>query len=301
MNSKKVNLVFLISIILYVLCAFGIGYFLPEMTNNLVFANLICEVAILAPGLLFVLFSKEKFGEFMGFSKMKIGTVLAIIPFTMFTSPVITLFNLITQFFVENTAVNMMSDFNMAEMSFGQMFFTIAIFAPFCEEAACRGVYYRGYKKSGSAFWAMMLSALLFGLVHMNVNQAVYAFAMGILAVLLVEATGSLWSSVLYHGLINGSQVVLMYVMLKADPQVYTEAAAEPITAEMLVYVIAAYLAIAAVCLPLGWALLVWMGEHEGRYGMLRQVWEDRKKRARLISIPLIMAVIICIVMMMIP
>lgn len=300
MNGKKVNLAFLTAILLDFLCAWSIKRFLPQIMDNIVLINLICEATILLPGLLFVVASKEKFSEFMGFRKMKPGTLLGIIPFTMFTTPLITLLNLISQFFTDNAAVDMMTNYNMAELSFGQMFFTIAIFAPFCEEAACRGVYYQGYKKSGSAFWAVIFSALLFGLMHMNINQAIYAFAMGIMAALLVEATGSLWSSVLYHGLINGSQVVTMYVMLKASPETYIEAATESITIDLLVYSVSVYLLIAAVCLPIGWALLVWMGEHEGRSGILRQIWESRKEKAGLLSISLILAFVFCFIFMFI-
>lgn len=297
MNGKRVNLAFLISILLYLLCGLGIGRFFPKAAGNLSMVNLICEAAILVPGILFALFSKEKLCDFMGFKSMKVGTVLAIIPFTMFTSPFITLLNLITQFFTENAAAGMMTDYHMSELSFLQMFFTIAIFAPFCEEVACRGVYYQGYKKNGSAFWAMLLSSLLFGLVHMNMNQAVYAFGMGILAVLLVEATGSLWSSVIYHGLINGSQVVMMYFMLRMDSQIYEKAAAETVTTSLLMYSVAVYLVIAAVCLPLGWALLVWMSGREGRSNVLGKIWEDRTKKGKLLSVPLILAIIICGIM----
>ncbi|MBQ8878008.1 MAG: CPBP family intramembrane metalloprotease [Lachnospiraceae bacterium] len=281
MNGKKVTLAFIAAMLLDLLCAWVIKNYFPQIADNLVLINLICEATILLPGLVFVFASGEKFSEFMGFHKIKPGTLFALIPFTMFTTPFITLLNLITQFFTENAAVNMMTDYNMAEMSLGQMFFSIAVFAPFCEELTCRGVYYRGYKKGIRAFWAMIVSSLLFGLMHMNINQAVYAFGMGILAVLLVEATGSIWSSVIYHGLVNGSQVILMYLMLKMDSGTYVEAASQQITTDMLVYSVALYLVITAVCLPLGWAILVWMGEHQGRPGVLRGIWEDKKIRRK--------------------
>ena len=279
MNGKKVSLAFITAMLLDLICARVIKNCFPQIADNLVLVNLICEATILLPGVIFVFASGEKFTEFMGFRKIKPGTLFAIVPFTMLTTPLITLLNLLTQFFTDNAAVNMMTDYNMAELSFGQMFFSIAVFAPLCEEMTCRGVYYQGYKKSGSAFWAMIFSSLLFGLMHMNINQAVYAFGMGILAVLLVEATGSLWSSVIYHGLVNGSQVVLMYLMLQMEPQAYIQTAARQVTTDLLVYSVAVYLAITAVCLPLGWALLVWMGEHEERAGVLRRVWEDRRLR----------------------
>lgn len=277
-NGKKVTFAFLISLLLDFICIWVIKRYDTGITDNLVLANFLSEATVLVPGLIFVFASKEKFADFMGFRKIKPGTMLAIIPYAMFTMPLIVLFNLISQFFADNAVVSMMSEYNMAELPFIQLFFTLAVFAPLCEEMICRGVYYQGCKKSGSAFGAMLFSSLLFGLMHMNINQAVYALVMGVLAVLLVEATGSLWASVIYHGLINGSQAILMYGMLKQDPGIYTEVA-DTISTDLLVYGVAVYLLIAAICLPLGWGLLVWMGEHENRSGVLRQLWNSRKKK----------------------
>ncbi|MBP3604279.1 MAG: CPBP family intramembrane metalloprotease [Lachnospiraceae bacterium] len=295
MNSKKANLAFLISIICYIAVVLMIPHFLPAVTGNLIISNVLCEMVILLPGLLFVLLSKEKAIGFLGFRKIKISTVLAIIPFTMLTSPFITLVNLISQFFVENEVTNMVDGFQMTQMPFWQVFGTVAIFAPFCEELACRGVYYHSHKKSGGMFKALLVSSLIFAMVHMNINQASYAFVVGVLAVLLVEATGSLWSSIIYHGLINGSQMVLLFAVQAVDPQAYSQASAEAVTTEMLVYMVAVYLAMAAVCLPLGWALLVWISGREGRSGILKTVWEERKKKDKVISVSLIVALILCI------
>lgn len=307
MSGRKVNWAFLIAIVLYVGLSFGLVYLAPGLANSIVASNFLVEMAVLLPGILFLLFSKEKLTEFLHFKKIKVGTIFGVALFTMCTMPTITLLNLLTQFLVENTATNMMADYGIDKMPFLLVWFTVGLFAPFCEEVACRGVYYRGYRKSGSAFKAMLLSALLFGLVHMNLNQAVYAFAMGILAVLLVEATGSIWSSILYHALINSSQVAVMYMTLKLDPAAYSDAA-EMLTTDFLVMGVAVYLALAAITLPLAWALLIWMSEREGRTGVLRAVWTERKqkvseekKKNRLVTIPLIIGLIICIVLMVLP
>lgn len=280
MNGRKVNLAFLISVLLYIGCVFALPLLLPRLFSNLVVNNLICETVMVAPGLLFMLISKEKLSGFLHFKRMKPLTVLMIVPFTVFSMSVITLVNLLSQFFVENTSAAMMENYQVAEMPFFQVLFSVGIFAPFCEELACRGIFYRGYRKSGSAFYAMLLSALLFALMHMNINQAMYAFVMGIISVLLVEATGSLWSSVLYHGLINSSQIVLMYGMLRANPSAYSEAASA-LDTDMLVYALAGYLVITAVSLPIAWAILVWMSGHEGRRGVLLELWRERKSAGR--------------------
>lgn len=301
MNGRKVNLAFLISIILYAACVFGIAFFLPGLVENMVLNNLICELILILPGFLFLLFSKDKIFEFLHLKKIKIGTLLVIIPFTFFSMPIVTLVNLLSQFFVENEAATAMEGYQIGEMSLLPLLFSVGIFGPFCEELVSRGIYYRGYRKSGSAFKAMLLSSLLFALVHMNVNQAMYAFVMGVMAVLLVEATGSLWSSFIYHALINSSQICIMHAMLKADPSAYSEAA-EAMTMDAMVFALGGYLLITALTLPIAWALLVWMSGHEERRGVLPLIWKERKKKEdKLITIPLILALILCAAMMIWP
>ena len=70
-----------------------------------------------------------------------------------------------------NNAVNSISGEVLA-VPFPIMLFLMGMFGPFCEEFVFRGMILRGHKKSGSVFWAIFWSSLLFGLMHMNFNQA---------------------------------------------------------------------------------------------------------------------------------
>lgn len=58
-----------------------------------------------------------------------------------------------------------------------------------------------------------MLSGLVFGLMHLNINQLSYAAVMGIIFALLVEATGSMYSSMLAHFAANSYSVILMQLV----------------------------------------------------------------------------------------
>ena len=66
------------------------------------------------------------------------------------------------------------------------MFF-VGILAPVCEEVVFRGAIFGGMKKEGNIFKAVMVSGLLFGLLHMNINQASYAFVIGILLMFILS------------------------------------------------------------------------------------------------------------------
>lgn len=290
MNGKKANWAFLIEVLDYMVLVYGLALFLPHIMGNLVLNNLICELLLSLPVLIFMAASKEKPVSFLGFHKMKISSVLMTVLFTFLSMPVLTLFNLISQLWVENEVASMMEELQMGEVPLGALLFSMSVSAPVFEEITCRGAYYRAYRKSGSAMKAMLMSSLIFAVSHMNFNQAAYAFVVGILAVLLVEATGSLWSSILYHAVINGSQAVLMYQVLKINPNIYSEQA-DMITSDFLLYGIGVYLVITAVTLPLAWAVLIWISGNEGRSGVLSAIWRGRKEKKGKIITPSFMAV----------
>lgn len=300
MNSRRTSISFLVTVILYFACAVGIEVMwmvIPNFSLNLLWNNFIVELAILLPGMIFALFSGENLPRFLSFHRIKVTTLLLIIPFTMLSTPLLTLLNVVTQFWVRNAAASAMQNYGIAQMPFWQVWLSIGLFAPFCEEVACRGLFYRGYEKSWGAFRAMFLSALLFALIHMNLNQAVYAFAMGIMSILLVEATGSLWSSVFYHALINSSQTAMMYVALKLNPAVYSDAEQMIRESNYLLHATVGYLIVAAVTLPLAVGLLIVMSGNQGRKGALSALLRDRKvkyKKDNPAVIILILAVILC-------
>lgn len=269
MNARRANWAFLITIIAYILLALFGAYFFPVITNNIVISNLAVEIVIFIPVLVFMLISRENLVGFWNFRKMKPGTVLMTGLFTFLTMPVMTLFNLLSQFWTKNEISLMMEEYQMADMPFWQLWISLGVVAPVFEEVICRGAFYRSYRRSASAWKAMLLSAVVFACLHMNFNQAAYAVVVGVFAVLLVEATGSLWSSIIYHSVINSSSCLLMYFAMKVDPQ---GSSTQAVTWDILIMGVGIYLIWAAATLPFAFAVLAWMGKHEGREGVL-----DRK------------------------
>lgn len=208
----------------------------------------------------------------------------------MLITPLSMVLNAISMLFVEN-AVNAMSDSILA-MPFPVMLFMIAMFGPFSEEFVFRGVVLNGYKRSSSVFLSIICSALLFGLMHMNFNQAIYATAMGIMFALVVEATGSLWSSVIAHMLFNVPSVFTIYL----QPE---ESAEMVLTNEDLLMVIGPYMIAAVVCTALAGCVLVWLAKNENREEYFGSIWDRRKeKKEKLVSVPLIIAVVLCLILM---
>ena len=74
----------------------------------------------------------------------------------------------------------------------------IAIIPAFVEEFAVRGVVMQSLKKYGDWF-AILMSALVFALMHGNMVQIPFAFIAGIAIGYATMVTGSLWTGILIH------------------------------------------------------------------------------------------------------
>ena len=84
--------------------------------------------------------------------------------------------------------------------------FAAVCLAPIGEELLCRGVCLHFGKKSLGKFWyANILQSILFGVLHMNWVQGVYAFFIGLVLGLLVERYESLLPAMIVHFIVNFS------------------------------------------------------------------------------------------------
>ncbi len=211
--------------------------------------------------------------------------------FTFLFMPLVTLINMISMCFVDNAVAAVSGE--ILDTPFFVIFTLMGILGPMSEELVCRGIVYHGYKRTGTMMQALLLSSMIFALMHMNFNQAAYAFAIGVAMVLLVEATGSIWSSILVHVTFNSQQVCLMYLVDYGEQQL--QEAQEALTTDMMILAISVYLVIAAVTTSLAGCVLAWIAKNEKREDNLRAIWKTRKfkKEGKVITVPLLIAIVI--------
>ena len=79
----------------------------------------------------------------------------------------------------------------------------IALLPAFCEEIAFRGFILSGLRHSGHKWWAIGISAVAFGMVHLFLQQKISATAVGLLIGYLAIQTGSLIPCMVFHALYN--------------------------------------------------------------------------------------------------
>lgn len=92
-------------------------------------------------------------------------------------------------------------------------FLSIVLFAPLLEELFCRGIILRGLLHHTTPIKAIALSALMFGLMHLNPWQAIPAFILGVFMGWVYWRTHSLWATIFIHFVNNGFSyiVTLLY------------------------------------------------------------------------------------------
>lgn len=284
MNARKVNWMYVAIFAMYHAVSYGLLYYITHIGMiGLIPLNMASELIFVIPTVVFVFATRTKWRDMLKWKPIRISTTVKIVLFTFLCMPLVTVVNLASQFFVENAVEASSAIFMM--MPFGVTFFIIAIYAPVCEEIVFRGVTYEALKKDMSVLKAMCISALFFGLAHMNFNQAPYALLLGLILVMLREATGSLWATILMHAIFNGWNVVLMYAsewLEDTFPELMGESTAVYATAAdrnaLLAQAIGIYLVIAAVTTALAGCVLVWIAGGEGRKEQLRNIWRGRKE-----------------------
>jgi len=86
----------------------------------------------------------------------------------------------------------------------------VVLIPSLAEEMLCRGLILDGFSRNYSEKKAIVVSALLFGLVHLNPWQFLSGFTIGLVAGWTVIRTGSLYPGIILH-FVNNLIAVLMH------------------------------------------------------------------------------------------
>ncbi len=309
-ERKLVNLFFLLAVII----TWGIQFLPTDILERLVDSNIlvnsaISELMIALPALLmlivwyFIQLRKEAYnGEHTAvrisdrlmYRSVRPTTILMSILYTFTILPLVTLFNLLTMLFVDNTVLEYSVD--IIDMPIPAAIFTIAILPAMCEEFAFRGFAYGGYRRECRPAGAILMSAFLFGLIHGNLNQFAYAFVIGIALALLVEASGSIWPSIFVHFIINSRAVVAMFLLEHLQSGIFEEYLnGNYDDSESMLIPILIYSVLSVITTLMAGAIISWISEHEGRSNPLKALVNNRvfkTSRVTVWSLALIIGII---------
>lgn len=87
------------------------------------------------------------------------------------------------------------------------------------EEFAFRGILYGALKKYGEGF-AILSTAVIFGVLHGNISQIPFAFLVGLVLGYIRAKTGSVWICVIVHAINNSISVLYQYPLSRLSEDV---------------------------------------------------------------------------------
>lgn len=221
-NVTKTNVLFTTTVLVYIILSYSME-FIPANVLTINMALVIPEIILLLPALAYVLVLRPKTVDGVSLSVVSPATTILTVVLTFLLLPLVMFINSVTSLFAENsvdTVLNYIVNNNPLWLNL----VIIALLPAVVEEFIFRGLIFNGYKRR-NPLMAILLSAALFGLIHMNINQFSYAFVIGVIFGLMVYATGSLLPSILSHFIINGTSVVISHMDV--------DAATEPVASEV--------------------------------------------------------------------
>ncbi|MGN0600647.1 MAG: lysostaphin resistance A-like protein [Oscillospiraceae bacterium] len=138
---------------------------------------------------------------------------------------------ILKQFGLESATADLTAQNNSA-WSLWIMYFYASLLGPVLEELLYRGVILQSMRKYNERF-AIVLSALIFGLMHQNYQQFILAFMLGLILAAADLRSGSIIPSIVMHIIVNTSGVLMQLAMQAADYDTFAKVAAGDANAAM--------------------------------------------------------------------
>jgi len=305
---NEINEVYLVTLLFSFIGSSLYFTIFPDGGNHLI-SLLFNQVILFLPTLLYIWTRKIPISDMFRFRKLKFGTIIALVAFSYLIMPVMHLINLISLLFSKNMIGSSMSTI-ITKQPLIVSIAAIALIPACLEECVYRGTFLSTYSKV-SRKRGILLSSLLFGLLHLNFNQFSYAFIMGMIFSLLVEGTDSLFASIIVHFVINGSNAVMLYwsaLAEKVKEGAATENIANTLTKKEIMGSLPVY-SLRALCYgALAYTTFLFIIKNEGKFISISHILNEQTHSnleentnegvKSLLTPPLVLAIVVCLAYM---
>lgn len=182
-------------------------------------------IIFIFPAIIYLIITKQSIKNVLKLNKLYFKDALLIILLAFVCQPIMTFFSLISQFFFENEIGNFVTE--IVASPYIILLLLIAVLPAITEEITIRGVVLSGYEDK-NIYLAASITGLLFGIMHLDPQQFLYAAVLGFVLALVVRITNSIFASALIHFLINGTSITLQKLLsLIQDNALVMEQASE--------------------------------------------------------------------------
>ncbi|MGB8452261.1 MAG: type II CAAX endopeptidase family protein [Anaerocolumna sp.] len=285
---KSVNRVFLATVLISIVGSV-INSWILEYSDNYFLILLMSQFILIIPSAIYLITQKVNVTHAIRFRKIKISNIVLIIIFAYLISPLMNLINAISMLYVQNDTTDFMTNI-VNNNGFLLSLIMVAFIPCVLEESVYRGIFYNEYSKV-HALKGIFLSSFLFGIIHGNLNQFSYAFAMGIVFALLIEATDSILATMIVHFFINGTSVLVMALYPKLFKLLEALYGSDQYNAEDLIksmnsgladnldlgYVIRSYGITALIATALAFIVFRTIAKNSGRWDHVKRIFSKKR------------------------
>lgn len=330
MEKNKIGYVYLATVLASIIGGILFRLSLKVWTPGILEQLLLSQAIVVAPSVVYLVIEKKNLREQLRFHKIKPLTVVMLVIFTYCILPLIAVINALSMLFSENEisgAISGLANGYPLILAIA----AVALVPCILEESVYRGIFFNTYRKINLRR-GILLSGLLFGLMHMNLNQFCYAFVMGSIFAIVIETTDSILSTMIMHFVLNANSTVMLYLLPKLQNmagsltgagdvgtvQNSSEAYMEEVMKQLgnkqvMLMVVGVWLIIAIVPTVLAGLLLYAISAHEHRTERLLAIIRPSAHRAiadteqeaveaapkeSLLTVPLIIGMVICVIYM---
>ena len=305
-HVKQGNRLYLGIILMYIVVNMGVQVIASAFHVRFTYLQLllIAQIGYASPAIVYVAKKKQPLRECIRLKKLNLLTVVSLVVFAFSVMPLMTLLNMLS-LLISRNHIQATVDGMLNQTNFFACLFAIGILPAILEEFVYRGAIYNQHRK-GSVIKAILCSGLFFGLLHMNINQFSYAFAMGIVLALVVEATGSILGAIIVHGTINGFSVTISKLQPYFEAKMQNATgkaidAAASVSRESILAVLPSYVGLAVIATLFAGFLLLLIMKYNDRLDHLikRLKSSTEEKSVPFLDVSFVLAVSIAVGLML--
>jgi len=171
------------------------------MAGFMIITQLFCFVP---PLLIYGIAVKPK--SLLSFKPIGIMNTVFVFFMCLAIQPVMLVLSALSMIFFENPVGDMLS--SLSQVPLPVTLFVMAVMPAVLEEITMRGVVLKNYEGLPIKK-AAIINGVLFGILHLNPQQFLYAMLLGIVFAYYAYYTESLWAPILGHFIINATQIII--------------------------------------------------------------------------------------------
>ncbi len=162
-------------------------------------------ILFIVPSVLYIFFTKLQPKQVLRLNPITIKNAILIICIAIAVQPSMALLSFLSSFLFQNNISATL--YAHSDSNIFLLLLSVAIVPAICEELFFRGIVFYNLQNLRLK-QACCITGFYFGLMHMDLQQISYTFAIGVFFCFLVYRTNSVYASILAHFIINGSQTI---------------------------------------------------------------------------------------------